>query len=286
MRAGVVEGPRPGPRHPPRRGRARHDPAAARRVRPGHPRRLRPGHRPAAPRLEQPRLPPRPPPPPGPASSRLSRSGRPPNPGQTSPTTPAAWPSGCWCLVPVGPAMTADPLTAVLDQLAAHREQLTQLDDREAAHFAAVGEQLTQLAAMITTMGRTLADDTAALARLEALDRQVTELAARLAGPGADGKDRSPARPGAGLVDAHPRRTQASRSPSCGPGSSRCTGPATATWPPPSAPAGRPTTCACTGWTSPASCGGRCTSSPPAAPACCPPRPNTRPASCPLSPPS
>ena len=74
--------------------------------------------------------------------------------------------------------MTADPLTAVLDQLAAHREQLTQLDDREAAHFAAVGERLTQLAALITTMGRTLADDTAALARLEALDRQVTELAA------------------------------------------------------------------------------------------------------------
>jgi hypothetical protein len=86
--------------------------------------------------------------------------------------------------------MTADPLTAVLDQLAAHREQLTQLDDREAAHFAAVGEQLTQLAAVITTMGRTLADDTAALARLEALDRQVTELADRLAGPDADGKDR------------------------------------------------------------------------------------------------
>jgi hypothetical protein len=86
--------------------------------------------------------------------------------------------------------MTADPLAAVLDQLAAHREQLAQLDDREAAHFAAVGEQLTQLAAVITTMGRTLADDTAALARLEALDRQVTELAAELAGPGADDKNR------------------------------------------------------------------------------------------------
>jgi hypothetical protein len=84
--------------------------------------------------------------------------------------------------------MTADPLPAVLDQLAAHREQLAQLDDREAAHFAAVGEQLTQLADLITTTGRTLADDTAALARLEALDRQVAELADRLAGK--DGKDR------------------------------------------------------------------------------------------------
>ena len=86
--------------------------------------------------------------------------------------------------------MTADPLTAVLDQLAVYREQLIQLDDREAAHFAAVGEQLTQLAALITTMGQTLADDTAALARLEALDRQVTDLSAVLAGRGEDAKER------------------------------------------------------------------------------------------------
>ena len=192
----------------------------------------------------------------------------------------------CWCLVPVGPAMTADPLTAVLDQLAAYREQLAQLDDREAAHFAAVGEQLTQLAAVITTTGRTLADDTAALARLEALDRQVTELAARLAGPGADGKDRHQPGPPPAWWTLTPAERQASRSPGCGPGSSRCTGPATATWPPPSAPAGQPTTCACTGWTSPASCGERSTSSPPAASACSPPRPNTRPASCPPSLPS
>jgi len=86
--------------------------------------------------------------------------------------------------------MTADPLTAVLDQLAAHREQLTQLDDREAAHFTAVGEQLTQLAGLITMAGQTLADDTAALARLEALDRRVAELAARLPDPDKDGKER------------------------------------------------------------------------------------------------
>ena len=91
--------------------------------------------------------------------------------------------------------MTADPLTAVLDQLAACREQLTQLDDREAAHFAAAGEQLTQLADLITTLGRTLADDTAALARLEALDRQVTEPTDRLSGPGAGGKDGHGPRP-------------------------------------------------------------------------------------------
>ena len=86
--------------------------------------------------------------------------------------------------------MTADPLTAVLDQLAAHRERLSQLDDREAAHFAAIGERLAQLAVLITTMGRTLADNIAAMARLETLDRQVTELAAQLAGRDADDKDR------------------------------------------------------------------------------------------------
>jgi len=86
--------------------------------------------------------------------------------------------------------MTADPLAAVLDQLAAHREHLAQLDDREAGHFTELSERLTQLAGLITTLGSTLAGDTAALARLEALDRQVTELAAQLHGLGADSKDR------------------------------------------------------------------------------------------------
>jgi hypothetical protein len=66
VRAGVVEGPRPGSRHPPRRGHPGHDPAAARRVRPGHPRRLRPRHRPAAACVEEPGLPPRSPARPGP----------------------------------------------------------------------------------------------------------------------------------------------------------------------------------------------------------------------------
>jgi len=102
----------------------------------------------------------------------------------------------------VGPALTADPLTAVLDQLAACRAQLRQLDDREAAHFAAVGEQLTQLADLITTMSRTLADDTAALARLEALDRQVTELVNRLR-PRQQDPARYAAAVNAGTIDDH-----------------------------------------------------------------------------------
>jgi hypothetical protein len=94
--------------------------------------------------------------------------------------------------------MTPDPLTAALDQLAAHHEHIAQLDTREAAHFAAIGGQLTRLIGMVTTMSGTLADDTAAMARLEALDRQVTELAGRLPGSragGADGADGYQPRP-------------------------------------------------------------------------------------------
>jgi hypothetical protein len=90
----------------------------------------------------------------------------------------------------VEPAVTADPLAAALDQLAACREHLSQLDAREASHFAAASERIAELAGLITTMGRTLADDAATMARLEALDRQVTHLAARLGDLGADGTDR------------------------------------------------------------------------------------------------
>jgi hypothetical protein len=90
--------------------------------------------------------------------------------------------------------MTADPLLAVLDQLAAHRERISQLDDREAGHFTAVSERLTQLAGLITAMGRTLADDTNALARIQALDQKVSDLVAQLSGPsGRDTSRREPA---------------------------------------------------------------------------------------------
>jgi hypothetical protein len=72
--------------------------------------------------------------------------------------------------------MAADPITAALDQLAAHREHITALDTREATHFTEVNDQLAQLTSMITTLGRALVDNTAALARLDALDRQVSDL--------------------------------------------------------------------------------------------------------------
>lgn len=85
--------------------------------------------------------------------------------------------------------MTPDPLIAALDQLAACREHLNDLDTREVGHFAELGGQLSQLAGMVTTITRTLAEDTAALARLDALDRQVTELTRRF--PGTRGDDDS-----------------------------------------------------------------------------------------------
>ena len=46
--------------------------------------------------------------------------------------------------------MTADPLPAILDQLATHHEQITKLDTREAGHFAALTTQLTDLADLAT----------------------------------------------------------------------------------------------------------------------------------------
>jgi hypothetical protein len=82
-----------------------------------------------------------------------------------------------------------DPLIAVLDQLASQAEHISEIDAREAAHHAALSGQLDQLVGMITTISRTLAEDTLAMARLEALDRQVAELARRLFGSGdADGE--------------------------------------------------------------------------------------------------
>ena len=73
--------------------------------------------------------------------------------------------------------MTGDLLTAAVDQLAAHREQISQLDAREARHFASLSEQLTQLAAMIAAVGHALRDDTAAVARIEALEHKIAGLA-------------------------------------------------------------------------------------------------------------
>ena len=88
--------------------------------------------------------------------------------------------------------MIPDPLTAVLNQLAEHTERIIRLDTREADHFSVVTGRLTELTNLITGIGQSLQNDTPALTRLEALDRQVTDLAAQLTGTGAHPDDYRP----------------------------------------------------------------------------------------------
>ena len=168
VRAGVLEGPRPGPRHPPRRRHPGHDPPAARRVRPGHPRRLRPGHRPPPAGLEEPCLPPRPPPRPGP----VARHRRAPRGGARArhPRLRARrMGPRRRHLLPVELTMPGtDPITAIVDQLAAHAEQLTRLDTREADHHAAAASRLAELAGQAATIGRVVQEHAAALGHLTA----------------------------------------------------------------------------------------------------------------------
>jgi len=79
-------------------------------------------------------------------------------------------------VVPLEPAMTPDPVSTALDQLAACRAAISRLDAREAAHYGELSDQAARLAGLVTTVSRTLAEDTAAFARLDDLDRQVTAL--------------------------------------------------------------------------------------------------------------
>ncbi len=62
--------------------------------------------------------------------------------------------------------MNPDPITAIVDQLAACAEQLTRLDARETEHTTAVTGRLTQLTDLTTGLGRRLDDHAAALAQL------------------------------------------------------------------------------------------------------------------------
>src|ERR1022692_449445 len=84
--------------------------------------------------------------------------------------------------------MTTDPITAALDQLAAHAEQIAQLDARENGHHAATSRQIADLAALARDM-----------------DAHITALASRLAPVASassdDGNGGEHARPG---EDARP----------------------------------------------------------------------------------
>jgi hypothetical protein len=61
-----------------------------------------------------------------------------------------------------------DPITAIVDQLAAHTEQLARLDTREADHHAALTRQLADLTGQAAAIGRAVEEHAAALARLAA----------------------------------------------------------------------------------------------------------------------
>jgi hypothetical protein len=61
-----------------------------------------------------------------------------------------------------------DPITAIVDQLAAHAEQLTRLDARHADHHAAVSARLAELTGQAAALGHVVEEHAAALARLTA----------------------------------------------------------------------------------------------------------------------
>lgn len=95
--------------------------------------------------------------------------------------------------------MTADPaspLAAVLDQLAAHREHIEQLDRREATHYAAASSRLAEVAELVTAVRSTLHDHHTALAGLSELERQTKDLAAHPRGPGHRGTEAGGYEPG------------------------------------------------------------------------------------------
>jgi hypothetical protein len=77
-----------------------------------------------------------------------------------------------------------DPITAIVDQLAAHAEQLTRLDARHADHHAAVSARLAELTGQTAALGHVVDEHAAALARLTATSQ---------AGPDSDGYCPEPA---------------------------------------------------------------------------------------------
>ena len=135
--------------------------------------------------------------------------------------------------------MTGEPegLTAVLLQLAGITQKLAELDQRQASGSRELQQRVTAIAALASELKATTASHAQALAALDGLDRQVADLAATAAShpAGSDGDAAAyqpPAHRGSGSSTARPARRP---SAGCGPGSSRSTGPATATWRPASA---------------------------------------------------
>ena len=86
-----------------------------------------------------------------------------------------------------------DPITAIADQLAAHAEQLTRLEARQAEHHAAIGKQLAELTGQAAALGRVVGEHAAALTQLAS---------ASPAGPDPDGYGPGPAPAWWKLADA------------------------------------------------------------------------------------
>jgi hypothetical protein len=59
-----------------------------------------------------------------------------------------------------------DPITAIVDQLAAHAEQLTRLEARQSEHHAAVSQQLAEVTGQAAALGRVAQEHAAALSQL------------------------------------------------------------------------------------------------------------------------
>ena len=80
--------------------------------------------------------------------------------------------------------MTGEPegLTAVLLQLGGITNQLAELDQRQAGQARDLDQRITGLASLVSELNDTTASHGQALASLDGLDRQVADLAARLAG--------------------------------------------------------------------------------------------------------
>jgi hypothetical protein len=70
--------------------------------------------------------------------------------------------------------MPPDPITAALAQLAAHHDQITHLDGREAGHHTTVTGRLTELTDLTAGIVQTLQDHQATLTRLQNPDETIT----------------------------------------------------------------------------------------------------------------
>ncbi len=68
-----------------------------------------------------------------------------------------------------------DPITGLLDRIAAYSEHVTRLDTREAEHYTDLSGQLAELADQAASIGRSLQDHTAALAQLTATSQVAAE---------------------------------------------------------------------------------------------------------------